>query len=204
MFGFGMSAKDKWHLGQVEVLLTPIAKLMGRDVKPLARQLFDVTKAEVAAQYGEATYAENLGDKIIATKKDFVEKRLAAGLSLDDIRCHWNQSLLMQALQNKHLEIADLMALEMARQTGKNMDELANIMRSLRKKNPRWGDPEQWNPMLPANEGFILEDADIYIEFFARVGRWWEKTSEAEQSALLSKFSSYNAMLRDLIRKGSI
>jgi hypothetical protein len=204
MFGFGMSAKDKWHLNQAEVMMAPMAKLMGQDVKLLARQMFDATKAEVAAQYGEAIYAENLGDKLIATKKDFVEKRLAAGLSLVDIRTYWNQPMLMVALQNKFMEMSDFVALDMRRRMGNSMDKLANFARNRRKTEPRWGDPERWNHALPVNEGFAKEDADIYIEFYMRVELWREKTSEAEQSALLSKFSSYNAMLRDLIRKGSI
>ena len=146
MFGFGMSAKDKWHLGQVEVMMAPNAKLMGQDAKPLARQMFDTTKAELMAQHGQAIYAENLGDKLIATNKDFVAKRLAAGLSLDDIRAYCNQTMLMVALQGRYMEISEFVLLKLCavRQTGKGMDELTvddltNIARSRRKTEPRWG-----------------------------------------------------------------
>ena len=52
MFGFGMSAKDKWHLAQTEIMLTPFAIIMGRDVKPLACELFDKVKAEALQKHG--------------------------------------------------------------------------------------------------------------------------------------------------------
>lgn len=201
MFGFGMSSRDKWHLNQAEILMSPIAKLMEQDEKVLARQLFDVTKDEVVKHMGENAYAENLGDKIVATKKEVVEKRQAAGLSTEDIRSHWNMTPLMQNLQSKMMEMSDFMTLNMAQQMGKNTDELQAIAAGWRKTQPRWGDPEQWNPETPVNKGFSTKDADIYIEFYKRVNRWRAETSETAQKALLENFNSYNAMLRDLISK---
>lgn len=208
MFGFGMSAKDKWYVNQVEIMMTPLAQLMGQDVKHMAREIFDATKTELSAIHGEGIYTENLGDNLIATKKDLVEKRLVAGLTLDDIRSYWNQPLLMTALQNKFLELSDFVAMNMyiAQHTGKSAaqlsdEEMTNILRKRRKSVLRWGDPEQWNPALPINEGLTLEDSDIYIEFMPRVGRWRQVITEAEQDAIASKFSSYNAMVRDRIVK---
>ena len=216
MFGFGMSEKDKWILGQVEILLAPIANQMEQDVKPLAKQIFDTTKAELAANKGQDIYSETLGDKLIATQNEYIEKRLAAGLTIEDIKHHWNQPYLMGFLQNRILEMSEFMALNMAiiRETGKTMDKLTKDeispiaikhSRNMRLTNPRWGDPEQWNRALPVNEGFTQEDADIYIEFTMRVGRWWEMFSDAEKAAYTSlapsKYSSFNALVRDKIRK---
>lgn len=204
MFGFGMSQRDKWHLSQAEILFTPVAKMMGQDGKAQARQLFDAVKAEVVKHMGENAYAENMGDRLIANKKNEVDKRLAAGLTIDDIRGYWNQTPLMLNLQNKLLEMSDFMELDIARQMGKSMDDMQAVAAGWRKIKPRWGDPEQWNPAFPVNKGFTQEDADLYIEFYLRVSRWQEKTPESEQNAMLENFSSYNAMLRDLIRKGTI
>lgn len=204
MFGFGMSQRDKWHLNQAEILVAPVAKMMGQDGKTMARQLFDSIKAEVVKDMGENAYAENMGDRLVANKKDVLEKRLAAGLTIDDIRRYWNQTPLMLNLQYKLLEMPDYMELDIARQMGKSMDEMQAIPAGWRKSKPRWGDPEQWNPALPVNEGFTPEDADLYIEFYLRVSRWQERTPESEQKAMLVNYNSYNAMLRDLIRKGAI
>lgn len=200
MFGFGMSSRDKWHLSQVEMMITPIALSSGQDVKTLARQFFDSTKEEAVKRMGENAYIENYGEKIITNKKELVEKRVAAGLTVDDIRNYWNQTPLMLEIQTKFLEMADFMALNVAQQLGKSDQELQAIVAGWRKTQPRWGDPEQWNPALPVNNGFSSVDADLYIEFYLRVNRWREKTPESTQNSLLKNFTSYNAMLRELVK----
>lgn len=200
MFGFGMSPRDKWHLSQVELMIRPIALSSGQDVKTLARQFFDSTKEEAVKRMGENAYIENYGEKIIANKKELVEKRVAAGLAVDDIRNYWNQTPLMLEIQSKFLEMADFMALNVAQQLGKSDQELQAMVAGWRKTQPRWGDPEQWNPTLPVNNGFSSIDADLYIEFYLRVNRWREKTPEASQNALLKDFTSYNAMIRQLVK----
>ncbi len=209
MFGFGMSARDKWHLEQVEVMMLPYATTIGqKEAKKMARQMFDSAKAELESKYGAAMYAEDIGDKLIATKKDFVEKRLAAGLSLEDIRNYWNQTFLMRELWFRFLEMPIFMELTKLKQMGKSQDEIDNAMdkwaHDLRKTEPRWGEPDQWNTDLPANNGYSSDDADMYIEFFMRVIRWQTKTTKTEQQSLLKNYSSYNAMLRNLIRTGAI
>ena len=200
MFGFGMSAKDKWHLAQTEILLTPLATMMETDVKPLARQLFDKVKAEAVQKHGNNIYSESLGDQVI-TKEPFLANRLAAGLTKDDVRNHWNQPMLMQLLQAQVLEMAAFIALDVAHHQGKNLQEVA---RNRRRTNPEWGDPDAWNSTLPVNECFTKDDADIFIEFFFRVGRWREKTPQSEQNEMLSKYTSFNAMIRDLARQGKL
>ncbi len=204
MFGFGMSSKDKWHLEQVEIMIAPMALLIGQDVKHMAHQLFDSVKTELTARYGELIYAENRGNKIISTEKDFVEKRLAAGLTHDDIRDFWNQTLLMQTLRNKFFYMNDFMRLRMAELNGTSIDELSDVTRNWRKTEPRFGDPDQWDSSLPANNGFTSEDADIYIEFLQRIAHWSKITKKVEQTALSEKYSSFNAMLRELIRQDKI
>ncbi len=200
MFGFGMSAKDKWHLAQTEVMLTPLAIMMETDVKSLARQLFDKVKAEAIQKHGNNIYSESLGDQVIA-KEPFLAKRLAAGLTKDDVRNHWNQPMLMQLLQVEVIQMTAFIAIDVAREQGKDLQEVA---RNRRRTNPEWGEPDAWNSTLPVNECFTKDDADIFMEFYFRVGRWREKTPQSEQKEMLSKYTSFNAMIRDLVRQGKL
>lgn len=200
MFGFGMSAKDKWHLEQTEEMLAPLAAVAGAEVKPLARQLFDDTKAEVTKQYGDNMYLETFGDQFVK-KEAFITKRLAAGLTVDDVRQHRNQTLFLQMLHAKVLEMTAFVAIDAARQQGKDILEVA---RQRRRTGPQYGEPEAWDASLPVNSVFTEADADIYIEFLARVGRWQEKTPPAAQTDLLSKYTSFNAMVRDLVGQGKL
>lgn len=200
MFGFGMSAKDKWHLAQAEIMLTPLATMMETDVKPLARQLFDKVKAEAVQNHGINIYSETLGDQVIA-KEPFLSKRLAAGLTKDDVRNHWNQPLLMQLLQVEVIQMIEFITIDVDREQGKDLQDVA---RNRRRTNPQWGDPDVWNSTLPVNECFSKDDADIFFEFYFRVGCWQEKILQAEKNEMLSKYTSFNAMIRDLVRQGKL
>jgi len=200
MSGFGMSAKDKWHLEQTEVMLAPLALLMEADIKPLAKQLFDEVRAEASEKYGDNMYLESFGEQMI-TKEPFTSQRLAAGLTRDDVRNHWNQPLLMQLLQAKVMELTQFIELDVARQQGNDLQEVA---RNRRRGKPVYGDPDLWNQSLPVNQCFSREDADIYIELFIRVGRWQAITPMQKQSELLANYSSFNAMVRGLVKQGLI
>ena len=161
-------------------MLTPLAIMMETDVKSLARQLFDKVKAEAIQKHGNNIYSESLGDQVIA-KEPFLAKRLAAGLTKDDIRNHWNQPLLMQLLQVEVLQMTAFITIDVAREQGKDLQEAA---RNRRRTNPEWGDPDAWNATLSVNECFTNYDADIFMEFYIRVGRWQEKTPQAEQKEM--------------------
>ena len=165
--GNKMASKDQWHLEQLEKMLAPVAAQVGQDVKAMSKQFFDATKAEILQQMGDKAYLDNIGDQMIGQMsanpkaKEMVEKRLAAGLTLEDIKGYWNMTPLMHNLQNKVLEMGEFMELNIAQQMGKSMDEMQAIAVNWRKTKPRWGDPEQWNPNLPVNKGFASEDADL-------------------------------------------
>ena len=202
--GGGMSEKDKWHLNQTELMMEPIAKRIGQDPKAMAKEFFEAEKDEVIKRYKDSAYAQNIGERLVASQKEMVAKRVAAGLTLDDIRGYWNQTPLMLNIQNKLMEMGDYIELNVAQQMGKSMDDLERLAAGWRKTKPRWGDPEQWDASLPVNQGFTAEDADLFIEFYLRVSRWQAQTSEARQAALLKNYTSYNAMLRDLARQGTL
>jgi len=195
-----MSSKDQWLLQQTETMLAPLQLLTGEDVKPLARQLFDEMKADGLKRYGDNIYSESYGDRIV-TNQAVLAKRLAAGLTADDVRNHWNQPVLLGLLQAKVREVVDFIVIDIASQSGK---DIVAVARDRRKREPKYGDPEAWNANLPANQGFSQQDADIYPEFAIRVGRWQANTSAQQLTTMLSKHTSFNAMVRALVQQGQL
>lgn len=197
---FGMSTKDSWLLKQTEIMLAPLGLLTGHDVKPMARQIFDELKADGLKRYGDNIYSESYGDRMVANQPALA-KRMATGLTIDDVRNYWNQPVLLGLLQAKVLEVGDFLVIDVARRSGK---DIVAVARDRRKREPRYGNPEAWNPSLPANQGFTTDDADIYPEFVVRVGQWQAKVSAEEQATVLAKYTSSNAMVRALIRQGQL
>lgn len=200
MFGIGMSPKDKWILEQTEQMLGPLAAASGEALKPLARKLFDEVKADAVARYGDNAYSESNGDRIVQNKP-VLDKRLAAGLTVDDVRNYWNMPVLLSLVRLKVLELTDFVIIDAAQNAGK---DVVAVARERRRKEPRYGDPEKWDANLPANQGFGVEDADIYPEFGVRVGKWQAATPQAEQTALVGQYTSFNAMVRALVRDRKI
>ena len=200
MFGSGMSAKDKWILQQTEQMLAALAVASGEPLKPLAKQIFDEVKNDAVARYGDSMYSESNGDRLVQNQA-LLAKRTAAGLTVDDVRNYWNMPVLLSLVRLKVLELTDFVVTEVAEKSGK---DIVSFARERRKKEPMYGDPEKWNAAAPANQGFSMEDADIYPEFLMRVGRWQEKNSAEAQAALLSGYSSFNAMVRALVRLGKL
>ena len=107
----------------------------------------------------------------------------------------------MQLLQAKIMELTQFIELDVARQQGNDLQE---VVRNRRREKPVYGDPDLWDHSLPVNECFSREDADIYIELFMRVGRWHARTPTQKQSELLANYSSFNAMVRGLVKQGLI
>jgi len=199
MFGFGMSPKDKAILAHTERLLAGFL-LPGDDVRPLARELFDKAKAEAKGVYGDDMYSESYGDMMLANNV-LMKKRLDAGLTVADVHRYWSRPVFVGFIEAKVTELVDFVALDAAHKAGK---DLVEVTRDRRRREPRYGDPEKWNPSLPVNSVFSMEDADIYPEFAERVSLWQSKIPATEQTALLKQFTSFNALVRDLVRKGKI
>jgi hypothetical protein len=200
MFGFGMSAKDRWILDQTELMLVPLSAASGQPAKPLAKRIFDEAKADAVSRYGENAYSESNGDRLVQNET-LLAKRTAAGLTVDDVRSYWNTPVLLSMIQLKVLELTDFVLINAAEQAG---TDIVAFARARRKVEPRYGDPEKWNAGLPANQGFSMDDADIYPEFQVRVGKWLAAIPEAKKASLLSQYTSFNAMVRGLVSQRAL
>ena len=172
----------------------------GIDAPALAKQLVEQVKSEAIQSGAQYLYAESIGDKVV-TNQDMMAPRLAAGLTVEDVRDYWNLPPILTLVGTKVQEYGDFVAMHVAQQQGQDLIEVA---RERRKRRARFGDPSAWNPSLPVNAGFFPDDADIYPEFQIRVGRWQEKRTEYYQQESAKNFSSYNAMLRAMIRSGHV
>lgn len=130
-----------------------------------------------------------------------LSERLAAGLTREDIRLYWNQPPLMQRLQARAQDFVIFLIIKNAEESG--VDPIETI-RNRRKIYLHLGDPKTWDSTKPVNKGFSSEDADIYPEFTMRVGIWSNGKTPAQQAELLSKHTSFNAMIRSLVRQGLV
>jgi hypothetical protein len=158
----------------------------------LAREILDT--AIERAKKADLRGVKTLGDKAIRDER-FIQKRLSTGLSKDDILRHLNRDYVMI--------VAELMLIDAHRfsifkaLTGEG-ESPANAIRSLRKTFLYCDDPEK------SHQDYQGEDADIYPEFTLRYEKWRSQISQSEVQELAGRYSTYNAMVRDLIRKGII
>ena len=199
MSGIRNPTNDQAMLAQTEKMLAAFAHA-GVDVGPIARKIFDEAKAEALDRIGEDIYATTFGDRMIANDA-FMAPRLAAGLTVEDVQDYWNRPLLLGLIEFKVREFMDFLAVDIAQQQGESLVEAA---RERRMSGPIYGVPSKWDPNLPTNKGLTTEDADLYPEFAARVGRWQERFTPEDQMALAANYSSFNAMVRSLVRQGAV
>jgi hypothetical protein len=202
MFGFGLSSLDKEIISILEVMLASwgLSEIAAKDT---VRNVFEATKREVKSQFGGNIYATDAGDVFI--KNDlFMAPRRTAGVTDSDVQRYWNRPVLLVLAESKLLMmgvatfVSDLSA---KAQAGWDPLEAA---REFRKVVPDYGDPTKWDHKHPAHRGLTLEDIHIYPELMPRVDAWCKRTSEEELKSLLRQYSTYNAMIRDLIRRGTL
>jgi hypothetical protein len=191
--------QDLALLKQTEKMLAAFA-IAGVEVVPIAEKIFDEAKAEAEARFGAEIYDCSFGDRMIA-KADFMAPHLAAGLTVEDAQDYWNRPLLLGLIEFKVREFIAFLVIDMAQMQG---DSLMDAARERRMSEPSYGVPSKWNPDLAVNAGLTSEDADLYPEFFSRVKRWRERMPSDDQLALAALYSSFNAMVRSLVRQGAL
>ncbi len=137
-------------------------------------------------------HVRNLGD-LRVNEKDFIEPREEAGLNKDDIRRFWNRNYVHIMVEN-YAPICDMTRFALYKELigeGKTSKE---AVRELRCVFIYYGDPEN------SHENFQGEDADIYHEFVYRFEKWRDGLTPADTQALSQQYSTYNAMVRAMIR----
>ncbi len=167
--------------------------ILAETAKPLARTMLHecIDEAEKRGLRG----VTNLGDQH-TDDAEFMKKRLEAGLTEEDILWAWNRDYVILLAEDK-LPNAIRMTLYLMfiEKDGMTPDE---AVRQLRKMYIYYGDPDS------SHKNYQGEDADIYPEFARRYEEWRSKHSPEEEKELAEQYSTYNAMVRDLIRKGEM
>lgn len=196
MFGFGMSTIDRVLLQKIEQMLAPLGATQQ------AKKILEDAKSDAREIYGENVdfYSTTVGDQAIRDER-FLSERIAAGLTKEEIRDYRNRCLLLQVIEGKIREMLNFIAINIADQQGKDLVEAAQ---NYFKDVPIYGYPASWDPSLPVNKGRSQVDAPIFVEFAPRIEKWIAGTSDHEKQTLLAKYSSFNAMIRDLVQKGNI
>tara|TARA_R110002049_G_scaffold294716_1_gene481532 strand:+ start:466 stop:1065 length:600 start_codon:yes stop_codon:yes gene_type:complete len=199
MFGFGMTAIDKAILEKTKIMLADIG-LSGPQLKSTAKQIFEEVKNDTKTRYGDNLYAENVGDLLIQNNAHMANRR-AAGLTEEDVKGYWNRCVLLISIETHIRDLQGFAIFAIAHQTG---SDLAEVFMPYRKSNPIYGVTDTWDPNKPVNRLSSAEDADLYFEHKPRVDAWQAKTTEVDRQAILDQYTSFNAMVRDLIRKEQI
>src|SRR5438309_2594507 len=104
MFGFGRSAQEKAVINlfalQLESLGIPSAEAVGNATKLVDEVLSDIRPR------GIDPFKATQGNELAKTEQ-FVAPRLAAGLTIEDIRAHWNRPLLVVLSEVKMREMVN-------------------------------------------------------------------------------------------------
>lgn len=150
-----------------------------------------IEKAEKSGLRG----VNSLGDEKIKNK-EFLEKRLKAGLTKEDILGWWNRPyvwILMEWESSRWL-IQNTIEMFVSK---KGLTQEEAIKRT-RKFYPNWGDPEK------SQEPYLKDDANIYPEFLKRYEAWRLQYSIKQEEEIKNNYSTCNAMIRDLVKKGQM
>ena len=181
MFGFGRSANEKAVINlfalQFEAIGIPSGEAVGS-----ATKLVDDVLTEIRPR-GIDPFKSTQGNEYV-NREQFVAPRLAAGLTVENIRAHWNRPLLVVLCEAKMREMVNFIMIHIAHQQGKDLVEAGD---HYKRTFPRYGNPAQWDPSEKFNVGLRESDADIYPEFAGRVDAWQRRTGDTEVSRLIKE-----------------
>jgi hypothetical protein len=136
----------------------------------------------------------NFGDLKITEEEAFAKKE-QAGLSRQDFLVFWNRYWVLVAVE---MEVANLIRFKSYNNTCQSGLSSKDATLETRKRFIYYGDPENSPP------NFQGQDADIYPEFKIRYEKWRVQYSVQEEHEMMMKYSTCNAMVRDLISKGDL
>ncbi|MCJ7457750.1 MAG: hypothetical protein MUP17_02010 [candidate division Zixibacteria bacterium] len=161
-----------------------------------------------AKKEGTANLPDNYGDLLIQAAetgdpkaKKIVDKARKEGATYEDIREFWNLSdLIRRMVRWSENVFRTSMAMSLWK-PGLSKDEEKQIATEIRKSFPMYGDPDDTRVT-------IGDDRPLPHELKARVDRWRIKLisveGEEKIKEKINKYSSFNALVRDEIRKGNL
>lgn len=198
MFGFGRPSKEKAVINSFALQLTEIG-LPESDAVRNATNLVDEVLGDFKSR-GIDPYKSTQGTEY-ASKEAFVAPRIAAGLTIDDIKFHWNRPLIIIFCEMKLRELINFIVVDVANQQGKDLVAAGS---QYKKTFVRYGDPSKWDPKDKFNVELTEADSDIYPEFANRVDTWRRKTSDKDVDDLIGVYGTLNAAIRMLIEIKSL
>lgn len=198
MFGFGRPANEKAVINGFAPLIRPYAVDDAGAVK-VATQIVDSVLEELR-RAGADPFKSTSGNEYV-TKPAFMEPRLAAGLTPDDVLNYWNRPVVTILGEHKVREYWAFILFSMAQQQGK---DLAAFAKEYRRTTVRYGDLAAWDPAHPMNQGLTEADANIYPEFLKRVDRWRKTLGDALLEQFVAQNSSFNAAVRKSMVPGGV
>ena len=153
---------------------------------------------------GTINLPKNYGDLLIqaaksgdSNTKKIVEKAHRGGAMDEDIREFWNLNDLQRrmAIYSENMFRAALA--ETLWKPGLSKDEENVIASTIRKTFPMYGDPD--NTSVTSGD-----DRPLPHELRGRVDRWRNKEGPQKLKKKMVKYSTFNVMVRDEIRKGNL
>ena len=182
---------EKQYFDYIKKVLS-LNGVASNEVESTAKQILDeaLKKADKAGLRGVKTIGNNA-----IKDENFLNKRLRVGLTKDDVLKFLNRDYVWIVAENMLTDTHRFSIYMTLIEDGKSSDEAVRI---LRKTFMYCDDPDKSHP------NYQGEDADIYPEFALRHENWRSRISPTEEQHLANQYSTYNAMVRDLIRKGVI
>jgi hypothetical protein len=198
MLGFGRSSHEKAAINAFAIQLEQIG-LQERDAVTHATKLVDETLAELR-QNGIDPFKSTQGNEQIL-KDPVVSPRLAAGLTIVDIKNHWNRPLVVVFGEVKLRELLNFVVVKIADQQGKDITAAGNHHK---KTFPRYGDPRKWDPTNKYNTGLKENDAELFQELAGRVDAWQRRVGPAYIQNSIEQHGTLNAAIRYEMARGSL
>ena len=196
MFGFGKSAHEKAAINAFALQIEHIG-LPEPEAIEAATKLIGEVVSELRSS-GIDPFKVTQGSEQIL-KSQFVSPRLAAGLTVDDIRGHWNRPLIIVFGEAKLRELFNFLVVHIADQQRKDLVAAGN---HYKQTFPRYGDPRKWDPTETFNIGLSEKDADLFPEFAARVDAWQRKVGDEYVTQSIAQHGTLNAALRIELSNG--
>jgi len=191
------------HLQEMYVpMLQDIMKTSASEAKKTFRGLLKRAKA-ASKKDGTANFPLNSGDILLDREaaepdtKDMLTKKRKEGVRNEDIRWWWNMHDLERCIM---VEIDNLHKMAMFTHSLEHGMTYTEAAAKVRKYHPKYGDPED-------TSNASGEDRPLPYELKDRVNNYIEKKALSDPEGLkkqVEQSSSFNALVRDEIRKGNI